>query len=135
MELYGAKTKEVVLNTSAASGTAIKGRRRLLGVQIQVTRGTENYDTDSPTDKNLIQLSTGDKVRDGGSGEVLFTVMVPRADDPDYYPIQPTNVMLSGRTILFDDGIWWNEIESDGSSDTDTGGLTASQVRMIIYYV
>jgi hypothetical protein len=135
MDLDAIKTKEVVLNTSAASGTAINGRRRLLGVQIQVTRGTEEYDIDSPVDKNLIQLSTSDKVRDGGSGEVLFTAMVPRSGDPNYYATQPTNVMLSGRTIVFEDGIWWNAIESDGTSSTSDGGLTASQVRMVIYYV
>ena len=133
MDLDSAKTKEVVLNTDAASGTAIGGRRRLLGVQIQVTRGTEEYDTDSPVDKNLIKLSNGSLV--GSGGEVLFSVMVPRASAPGYYSIQPTNVMLSGRTILFDEGIWWNQITSDGTSSTSDGGLTASQVRMVIYYV
>ena len=128
IDLDGIRIKQHLMDDDSTSVTAITGRRRLVGIQMQVKATQGRYRTASPLEDNLVKLSNGG-LADGGA-PVLFQVGIPRASSASYKPYVPTTVMLGGRTILFDDGIWVNEIANSGVQN-----IQGAFLKVVIYYV
>ena len=121
------KNVSVLMNANALS---VPGRCRLVGVQLAYTSSTALVSKTTGTAQVMDSCTV--VLTNGAGGDVLFKFGVQGGASGGYgSSINPMSFMFGDRRILFDSGIYVNQM---GSATASTAAMDRDNVQLSIFY-